>query len=191
MFLHVCVILFTGGSPGRENPPPQDAYQPLIDRMLQSASWGGCVCSGDCLLGGCLSWGETPLLGRESPPGQGEPPREQTPSPRGADPHSPHPPEPPLGRDNPPTADPPPQEQTPLPWEQTPRAGRTPPRADTPLEQTPPPPPQEADCSIRSMSGRYASYWNAFLLVICFVRFQLKVFFNKNFIYLKDGTDAG
>ena len=58
----------------------------------------------------------------------------------------------------------------------TPRAGRTlgsrhppgqtPPRADIPLEQTPPEqtPPQEADCSIRPMSGRYASYWNAFLL---------------------------
>ena len=25
------------------------------------------------------------------------------------------------------------------------------------------PPPREADCSIRSTSGRYASYWNAFL----------------------------
>ena len=47
------------------------------------------------------------------------------------------------------------------------------PRADTfpgsrhPLpEQTPPsrhPPPPEADSSIRSTSGRYASYWNAFL----------------------------
>ena len=37
-----------------------------------------------------------------------------------------------------------------------------PPGADT----TPPgtrPPPQEADSSIRSTSGRYASYWNAFL----------------------------
>ena len=45
------------------------------------------------------------------------------------------------------------------PWEQTPRA-------DTPLEQTPPqsrPPPREADSSIRYTSGRYASYWNAFL----------------------------
>ena len=32
--------------------------------------------------------------------------------------------------------------------------------ADTPLEQTP---PREADSGIRSTSGRYASYWNAFL----------------------------
>ena len=56
----------------------------------------------------------------------------------------------------------------------------TPPdQADTPwTRQTPPPPdqadthpppgpgrpPREADSSIRSTSGRYASYWNAFLL---------------------------
>ena len=42
-----------------------------------------------------------------------------------------------------------------------------------PLDQTPPPrtrqtphptPPRQADSSIRSTSGRYASYWNAFLL---------------------------
>ena len=44
---------------------------------------------------------------------------------------------------------PPPREQTPL-------------GADTPQEQTPPP---EADSGIRSTSGRYASYWNAFLFV--------------------------
>ena len=66
-----------------------------------------------------------------------------------------------------------------------------PPGADTPLDQvhypprpgTPPPrtrhtpprpgtPPREADASIRSMSGRYASYWNAFLL-------ELYLFFNE------------
>ena len=44
-----------------------------------------------------------------------------------------------------------PPEQTPPLWEQT------------PPEQTPPPGP---DCSIRSTSGRYASYWNAFLFFI-------------------------
>ena len=52
-------------------------------------------------------------------------------------------------------------------------AGMHPPRADTPQtrppwEQTPPrsrhPPWEEADSSIWSMSGWYASYWNAFLL---------------------------
>ena len=39
-----------------------------------------------------------------------------------------------------------------------------------PWQGTPPapgkaPPPREEDCSIRSMSGRYASYWNAFLFI--------------------------
>ena len=50
-----------------------------------------------------------------------------------------------------------------------PRPGRHPPRT----RQTP---PREADSSIRSMSGRYASYWNAFLyLTVCFecLRFHL------------------
>ena len=37
--------------------------------------------------------------------------------------------------------------------------------ADIPLDQADPP-PQEADSSIRSTSGRYASYWNAFLYFI-------------------------
>ena len=58
----------------------------------------------------------------------------------------------------------PPWEQTPpvptprsrhLPWEQTPPSLSRHPWADTP--------PPEADSSIRSTSGRYASYWNAFL----------------------------
>ena len=46
---------------------------------------------------------------------------------------------------------------------QTPQDQGEPPRT----RQTPPyqgePPPGEEDCSIRSISGRYASYWNAFL----------------------------
>ena len=48
---------------------------------------------------------------------------------------------------DPPRTDPPPSRQPP-------------PREQTPLEQTPPP---EADSGIQSTSGRYASYWNAFL----------------------------
>ena len=43
------------------------------------------------------------------------------------------------------------------PWDQ---AGTPPDQAGTPLQQ--------ADSSIRSTSGRYASYWNAFLLKLCF-----------------------
>ena len=43
----------------------------------------------------------------------------------------------------------------------------TPPDGEPPRWRTPPgpgrPPPREADSSIRSTSGRYASYWNAFL----------------------------
>ena len=59
-----------------------------------------------------------------------------------------------------------PQDQGEPPWTRhtPPRTRQTPP----PTRQTTPPrpgrPPREEDCSIRSMSGRYASYWNAFLL---------------------------
>ena len=71
---------------------------------------------------------------------------------------------------------PPPQEQTPLDQahpltrhtlqEQTPPRSRSPhPGADTP--------PREADCSIRLTSGRYASYWNAFLCIDNFTLFNL------------------
>ena len=92
----------------------------------------------------------------------------------------------PPGRENPPAGRTPPGRET-FPPEQTiptpgsrhitPRQGdapweQTPPGRDTPQEQTPQPPradsPREADCSIRSMSSRYASYWNAFLFCKCF-----------------------
>ena len=64
---------------------------------------------------------------------------------------------------HPPPGSRPPPEQTPP--KQTPPLGPDTPRSrHTPL---PPPgadtPPREADSSIRSTSGRYASYWNAFL----------------------------
>ena len=99
--------------------------------------------------------GIPPPWEQTSPPEQ-TPPREQTPQEQT---HTLPPPEQtsPWGADTPPEADPP-VADTPLPG------------ADTPLppEQTPPqrsrhPPSQKADSSIRSMSGRYASYWNAFL----------------------------
>ena len=68
-----------------------------------------------------------------------------------------------------------PPEQTP-PWSRHPPGSRHTPPEQTPLEQTPPweqtprsrPPPWEADSGIRSMTGRYASYWNAFLFSCCF-----------------------
>ena len=58
-----------------------------------------------------------------------------------------------------------PREQTHTPWEQTTPPDQTP-QSKHPQEQTPPeqtPPPREADFSIWSSSGQYASYWNAFL----------------------------
>ena len=48
---------------------------------------------------------------------------------------------------------------------------QTPPRADTPRTRHSPradTPPQKANSSIRSMSGRYTSYWNAFLFKHCY-----------------------
>ena len=64
-------------------------------------------------------------------------------------------PQPPQSRHSPGTRHPPSKEQTHIPGADTPLG------ADTPWNQAP---PREADCSIRSTSGRYASYWNAFLL---------------------------
>ena len=63
-----------------------------------------------------------------------------------------------LGCPPPPGADPPRADPSPS----RPPQSRHPPRTRPPRDQTPP----EADSSIRSTSGRYASYWNAFLLLL-------------------------
>ena len=77
------------------------------------------------------------------PPRQGEPPGPgRPPSPGRTPPDQGEPPRP--GRHPPTRQTAPPQDQ-----------------ADPPAKENPPPP--EEDCSIRSMSDRYASYWNAFL----------------------------
>ena len=63
-----------------------------------------------------------------------------------------------------------------------PGPGRHPPNQAHPRAQPPPrgpgrpppPPPREEDCSIRSMSGRYASYWNAFLFTFQFAIMALR-----------------
>ena len=56
----------------------------------------------------------------------------------------------------------PPSDTTP---DQTPPGSDTPPGPGRPPRiRHHPPPPDQADSSIRSTSGRYASYWNAFLL---------------------------
>ena len=52
------------------------------------------------------------------------------------------------------------------PQEQTPTTRSRPPHEQTPLGSRHPPTPPEADYDIRSMSGRYTSYWNAFLFSI-------------------------
>ena len=112
--------------------------------------------------------GEPPQPGRP-PWDQGEPPRDQ------ADPPGPRrtPPEP---RRTPPGPGRPPNP----PWDQgepPPRGPRrTPPRPRRPPQnQADPPPPREEHCSIPSMSGRYASYWNAFLLNIYFLKNILNI----------------
>ena len=138
MFLHVCVILFTGGSlqAGR-TPPPDQADHPPPSR-------------------------------KENPPGPGRPPPRQeggTP-PDQAD----HPPAGARTRQTTPPAGgrtPPDQADHPPGRREEPPPGP----ADTPLDQADPPgrenpSPREADSRIRSTSGRYASYWNAFLLMV-------------------------
>ena len=89
------------------------------------------------------------------PPGPGRPPKTR----------------PPPGADTPQTRQTPPEQTPPgpgrYPGSRHPPDQADPPRADTPLKQTSPAtrqtPPREADFSIRSTRGRYASYWNAFL----------------------------
>ena len=70
---------------------------------------------------------------------------------------------PPPRADYPPGAETTPPPRADPPWEQTPR-DQTPPRSRHPPG---PDSPREADASIRSMSGRYASYWNAYLYWMC------------------------
>ena len=118
IFLHLSVILFTGGrgvgfcfnACWDTNPPPPTRQPPPRTRQTRP--------------------------GTRPPPGPGRPP---------------------LTRQTPPGPDPPGSGRPP-PGTRPPRTGRS------PRDQTPPP-PRETDSSIRSTSGRYASYWNAFLFM--------------------------
>ena len=106
-----------------------------------------------CMLGYTIH--PPPGPARQTPPDQADPPGTRQTPPGAGDP-------PPRTRQTPPDqADPP----TPLGAGDSPRD-----QADPPRSRRPPgagnPPPREADCSIRSTSGRYASYWNAFLFVL-------------------------
>ena len=115
---------------------------------------------------------DQPPLPRTRHPPRSDPP--QTRHPLGPDPpRTRHPPD-----QTPPSIRHPPRSDTPL-GPDTPPMTRHPPVPDTPLDQTPPQdqtppwtrhppgtrhPSRAADSEIRSTSGRYASYWNAFLL---------------------------
>ena len=123
--------------------------------------------------GGCLP---QCMLGYHTPRSRYPPPGADTPrsrhSPRADTPQSrqppvsrhPHPPSRHLPEQTPPQIRHPlgadPQRSTP------PRRRHPPPGADTPQKTRHHPPPQEADSGIRSRNGQYASYWNAFLLII-------------------------
>ena len=69
--------------------------------------------------------------------------------------YHPHPP----GADSPPKQTQPPRSRHPPPHSQ---------EEALPQEQTPPP---ESGSGIQSMSGRYASYWNAYLFNMSFIQF--------------------
>ena len=142
MFLLVSVILSMGGvclSACWDTTPPEQT--PLSRHPPEQTS--------------PTPWQQTPLRANTTPrqtpleqtPPEQTPPRADIPYPLAADtPQSKHHPQADPSGADPPRAD--------TPWSRPPQSRH--PRADTP-------PPQKADSSIRSMSGRYASYWNAFL----------------------------
>ena len=119
-------------------------------------STGGGVCLSACWDARPPQTRQTPRT-RQTPPGPGRPPPDQADPPTQTRQTPPRPGRPPQTRQTPlEQADTPPEQvDTPLP-------GRPPQMRRTPPEQADP--PREADSSIRSTSGRYASYWNAFLL---------------------------
>ena len=143
IFLHLFVILFTGGC----LPQCMLGYHP----PEQIPPWEQTPPGAD------TPWEQTPPRSRHTP--WADTPQEQTHPPRAHTPQSRH--------------------HTPS-WEQTPHPLLG---ADTPREQTPSwsrhPSPREEDSGIRSMSGRYASYWNAFLLSLNSVRTNLIVPLNS------------
>ena len=152
-------------------------YLPAATKLGQGNVFTG-VCD-SVHRGGCLP---QCMLGCQHPPGRQTPPGADTPPPppdqtppRAATPWTRHPP----GADTLPREDTPQRRHPPgadtSPWEQTHTPLGADPPDQTPPEQTPqPPPPREADSGIRSTSGRYASYWNAFLLQTLFKDTEIK-----------------
>ena len=111
-----------------------------------------CVCprrEGVCL-SACWDAIPPPRTRQKPPPGTRETPLGPGRHPPGPGRHTPRG----TGRHTPPG-----------PGRHPPGPGRSPrDQADTPQDQGDPP-PREADSSIQSTSGRYASYWNAFLFI--------------------------
>ena len=130
--------------------------------MLGQGNVSTGVC--DSVHGGdvCLSagWDNTPP-GADTPPRPGTPPQEQTPPPDQV--HHPPGSRPPRTRYTPQSRHPPRSRHLP------PRTRYTPVGADTAPGSRHL--PREADYGIRSMSGRHASYWNAFLFNMAFIKF--------------------
>ena len=138
MFLQLCVILFTGGGVCQGDPPRRRP-----------------PCQGDPPRG-------TPQ--KEAPPNK-ETPQKEAPPPKRPPRRAPQEVGPQEGD---PQKEVPPKKETPPrrrhPSRRSPCQGGDPPKKEAPPRRHPP--PKEADSGIRSMSGRYASYWNAFLFVI-------------------------
>ena len=109
-------------------------------------------------------WEQTPPQSRHTPPRADMPPRADIPLQSRHTSQSRHP--------LPEQTSPPPSRHAALEQTHPPGSRHIPPRADMPPGlSTPPgtkytPPRREADSGIRSTSGRYASYWNAFLCVV-------------------------
>ena len=138
IFLHVCVILFTGGGSTWPGTPP-GRYTPLAGTPGRyTPLWQVHPPTGTPRQvhppGRYTPWQVHPLAG--TPPGRYTPP-----------------------------AGTPPGRYTPLagtpPGRYTPLAGTPPWQVHPPGRYTPP--PETADPGIRSTIGWYASYWNAFL----------------------------
>ena len=159
IFLHLSVILFTGGGvsasvhAGMPSPKSSNPWSRHLPEQTPPKSRHPPEAH--------TPWEQTPLLEQTPPPQKQTIPQEQTPRP-GAD--TPQ-------KQTPPGADTP-QEADPLGSRQPPRS-RHPLEADTPQSRHP---PQEADSGIWSMSGQYASYWNAFLFTIMLTQIFLCLF---------------
>ena len=172
IFLHLSVILFTGGvsasvhagmpPPPLSRRPPRRRYPPLPRRIPHQ---------GDPPTKE-TSWKEAPPLPRRTPhqgdPLPRRPPWKEAPTPKGGTPAK----ETPYPRKETPQKEAPPAKETPqkeTPQKEAPPGRRHPPAKETPLPRNEPP-WKEAPPGIRSMSGRYASYWNAFLFQVNFIQ---------------------